>query len=408
MEKKIRYRNRGRILGGVLMLCSIIFLFLAFIGPNPVALGVFMGGLSPFMTFIASFAMYLSNGAGIAMAVFYQLLFICAFVFPILTGIFILVNKKYFPTFIATIIYGVLALLFIIACIVIDAGMGFAYGSTLGIGVGRYFPTIWLFLGLAMVIVPVFIVRKEVILPPPPPKPEPVDNYEKTIASNKSNLQGIEIQIRYTDNSGSHTVKREIYSDAPLTIGREDRCKLVLVDRRVSGIHAKLYYDDLNGMVIEDCDSSNGVQVNGDTIMRKARITQDDSVRLGDCKLAFRVLGKLDELDGEVTIAAGARYHEPLRVHFNFADDSGNRRENVMLREVITLGRDRDCEVSFDSNTVSRKHARVRNLGGHRISIEDNDSWNSVLVNGAKIESVTELHTGDVVTLGDVNITVTF
>ena len=420
--KTIRYRQRGRILGGILMLCSILFLFLPFIGLSFVSLSLSSGGVSPLMLFIYSFPAMAVGGMTTVLLILHDLLFLGTLTMCILTGVFILVNKKYFPAFIASIVYGVLALFYIIVCIVINSsmtaisGLSSSYGlnlSSYGLSTGdlsiTFLPTLWLILGVGLAIAPAFFVRKEVILPPPPPPPVNPDDFgERTIPGSKSNMQGIEVQVRYSDNSGTHTVKREIYTDRGLTIGRSESCKICLVDRRVSSKHAVLYYDDLNGMVIEDCGSSNGIQVNGDTIMGKARITEDDSIRIGDCKLAFRVLGKLDDLDGEVTIPANERYHEALRVRLQFVDDGGPRKENVVLRETANIGRDRDCEVSIDSNTVSRRHARLINLGHGRVAIEDNASANYVFVNGTKIESETELRTGDVIRLGKVDVTIEF
>ena len=130
--KTIRYRDRGRILGGILMLCSILFLFLPFIGLSFVAI---TQGLSPFMAFIYSFPLM---GAGLPgwvtfLLILYDLLFLGAFVMPILTGIFILVNKKYFPAFIASIVYGVLVLVWIIVCILVNTGLSYA-SSMIGAG----------------------------------------------------------------------------------------------------------------------------------------------------------------------------------------------------------------------------------------------------------------------------------
>lgn len=205
----------------------------------------------------------------------------------------------------------------------------------------------------------------------------------------------------------THVVKRQILTDSPLTIGRSERNKLVLVDGRTSGNHARLTYDDLDGLVIEDLDSTNGIQVNGETIMRKRKIGQNDSVRIGDCKLQFRVTGSLDDFDGERTMPAGDRYHEPIRLKLTFTDDSGPRTENLVLKDTVTIGRARDCEVFIDATTVTHRHARLMNLGGGRLAVADNDSSNGVIINGVRITEQTELGSGDVMRLGDVNVRVT-
>ena len=153
--------------------------------------------------------------------------------------------------------------------------------------------------------------------------------------------------------------------------------------------------------------TTNGIQVNGETVMKLRKISREDSIRIGDSKLQFTVVGTLDDFDGEKTIAAGDRYLEPIRIRLNFTDDSGPRVENVILKESIMIGSMRECEVSIDSTTVSHKHARLINRGSGKVVIEDNASTNGIVVNGERVEKSSPIAKGDVITLGDVNIRVT-
>ena len=81
--------------------------------------------------------------------------------------------------------------------------------------------------------------------------------------------------------------------------------------------------------------------------------------------------------------------------------------QSIILQETAFIGRMRECDVPVDSNTVSHKHARLVNLGNGRIAIEDNASTNGIVINGDRVEKRTSIGTGDVITLGDVNIRVT-
>jgi signal transduction histidine kinase len=68
----------------------------------------------------------------------------------------------------------------------------------------------------------------------------------------------------------------------------------------------------------------------------------------------------------------------------------------------VVIGRDQSCEVSLDDKTLSRQHAKiVRN--GNELAIEDLDSVNGVLVNGARIER-SVLKVDDRLTLGNVEL----
>ena len=422
----MRYRNQPaalRIIGAILLILAPLFFFLPFIATNffgftgltesmiNMAAGFMGGGVSatkiaPAIEGIVSFGVggfSSGEGLGILLAILFWILFVASLVLPIMTGIMALVNKNYFPALISCIVYSVFCIYWIVIAIVVNS---YLTGAPVG-----FWPTIWLFLGLVCVIIPVFFLRKErpvqePVYPEPVTQPVDIDPGEITQPSSKSNMQGVQVQVRYTDDSGTHVVKRQILTDSPLTVGRSDRCKLVLTDSRASSVHAKLIYDDLNGLVIEDNGSTNGIQVNGETIMKHRRISKDDSVRIGDSKLQFTVIGSLDDFDGERTIAAGERYHEPVVVKLTFVDDGGPRTETIRLKEVAIIGRTRECEVCIDSNTVSHKHARLLNLGNGRIAIEDNASSNGVKVNGSKIDRATPVTKGDVITLGAIDIRV--
>ena len=456
-----------RITGAILLLVSLLFLLLPFIGTSFVAVSgvesatensvVLSGrvpsvGVSPAWMFIKSFQLSsilrdpsaaaelasvgVSVGSITAGVIVFDVLFVAVIALAILTAVMALVDHRFFSPLWVGITAGVYALLWIVTALVANSKI---QPLTMGIISLHILPTLWLFLFLGCTVAPIFLIRKGESYG---------GNYgggyaggynggatvvgggetvggdygggdyggtarvddnpgERTMPSSRSNLQGVQVRVQYTDNSGSHIVKRQILTDSPLTIGRSDQCKLVLNDSRASGVHAKLTYDDLNGLVIEDNGSTNGVQVNGETIMKHRRISKDDTVRLGDSKLNFTVTGSLDEFDGERTIAAGERYHEPVRVKLTFVDDSGNRVETVILKEVAMIGRLRECEVPVDSTTVSQKHARLLNRGNGRVAIEDNASTNGVKVNGEKITAATPIGTGDVITLGSVNLRVT-
>lgn len=440
------------------MFLSVVLLLLNFIGyGNAAFVSVGASGVSPVKAFTFSFAAFAMGGAGIALGILYILLFLAVVVLPIIVGVKALMNRKYFSPVLACVLGIIFSVLWLVAG-VFAMSMGETFSSLFGGllnlgsltgslmdaslsslgGLGsaaslgsmnsllggamtttlKFMPTLWLIIYLACMIATLVLLKKEKEVEQVVPANTDEDPNSRTIEvdegrgaqtlpSRKTNLQGVAVQVHYTDDSGTHVVKRQIMTDIPLTIGRSERNKLVLVDSRTSGNHARLTYDDLNGLVIEDLDSTNGIQVNGETIMRKRKIGQNDSVRIGDCKLQFRVTGSLDDFDGERTMPAGERYHEPVRVRLSFTDDSGPRTENIVLKDTATMGRMRDCEIFIDALTVSHKHARLMNLGKGRIAVVDNDSANGVMVNGEKITKEAEVGTGDVILLGDVSIRVT-
>lgn len=71
-------------------------------------------------------------------------------------------------------------------------------------------------------------------------------------------------------------------------------------------------------------------------------------------------------------------------------------------RPVLTLGRSRDCDISIDDPSVSRRHAELRREAGG-FAIADLGSTNGTQVNGRKID-LARLQDGDRITLGQTEL----
>ncbi len=83
-----------------------------------------------------------------------------------------------------------------------------------------------------------------------------------------------------------------------------------------------------------------------------------------------------------------------------FIDDSGTLQSRSLDSEQIVIGRASTCEIIFDTDTISREHARIDVESDGRFRIRDLGSRNRTLVNG---ELVTEtlLSPGDILRIGD-------
>jgi pSer/pThr/pTyr-binding forkhead associated (FHA) protein len=64
-----------------------------------------------------------------------------------------------------------------------------------------------------------------------------------------------------------------------LTIGRESTCEVVIPDRQVSHFHARLT-PTLEGIVLEDLGSKNGVHRNGTPVVGKVTLQDGDTVQI--------------------------------------------------------------------------------------------------------------------------------
>ncbi len=219
---------------------------------------------------------------------------------------------------------------------------------------------------------------------------------------------GMLIRVRYADRGGMHRIKRVIYASQPVTIGRADGCKIVLKDPLASNFHARLTYDSLNGLVIEDLDSSNGVLVNGEKVLQCCRITEDDTVRIGDTPMQFKLAGPYRESDQERTQPERRRRVAPVELLFDIEEEGEPRRERFVLSNDLTMGRDQDCDIMLTSQTVSRKQLRLINLGSEGVGLVELQSSNEVLVNGKRIKGLVLLASGDEVAFGEAKFRLTF
>ena len=74
----------------------------------------------------------------------------------------------------------------------------------------------------------------------------------------------------------------------------------------------------------------------------------------------------------------------------------------ILDRELITVGRQSDCEVVIDDHNVSRRHAEIRRTAAGWV-ITDRGSTNGTKINGEKIVNGQLLTDGDDVAFGSAN-----
>lgn len=83
-------------------------------------------------------------------------------------------------------------------------------------------------------------------------------------------------------------------------IGRAPDCKIRFEDESVSWEHATLWVEDTR-VVVEDCDSRNGVRVNGQRIHHAQQVRAGDRIQVGSEALTLLRLDAQDEEQVEDT-----------------------------------------------------------------------------------------------------------
>jgi pSer/pThr/pTyr-binding forkhead associated (FHA) protein len=75
--------------------------------------------------------------------------------------------------------------------------------------------------------------------------------------------------------------------DGEVTIGRSDKCALVLDDTYVSQVHARLFARG-DAVMVEDLGSTNGTYLNRRRITAPAELQRGDQVKIGKSVLEMR------------------------------------------------------------------------------------------------------------------------
>jgi len=118
---------------------------------------------------------------------------------------------------------------------------------------------------------------------------------------------------------------------------------------------------------------------------------------LGDAARASRIIRTVYKIGysfcADVTVVAAAGYSRPL------IELIWKKRRMPLSDGEHVAGRDPECSVVIDADTVSRRHARITVISGVA-TVEDLDSKNGTHVNGVRISTATRLAIGNALALG--------
>jgi pSer/pThr/pTyr-binding forkhead associated (FHA) protein/NADPH-dependent 2,4-dienoyl-CoA reductase/sulfur reductase-like enzyme len=186
------------------------------------------------------------------------------------------------------------------------------------------------------------------------------------------------------------------------TIGRNPDNDLVLHDSQVSGSHAEIR-QGVDGFVIADLDSRNGVFVDGARVTVPQTLRHGQTIRLGETYVTF----SQQALAPRAKTGPAGLPDEPLRsVEHN---ESFGRIEwpggshDIFLRE-MQIGRDpQGSEVLLDDPAVSWLHAEVSYHDGG-CYLRDLGSRNGTYVNAQLITVPYLLREGDVIHVGNTDL----
>lgn len=181
------------------------------------------------------------------------------------------------------------------------------------------------------------------------------------------------------------------FRSGSLVVGRSRECDIVLPSDNVSRRHARLTLDS-RGLVVEDLASANGIRVNGTPVEGAAVVKDGDVLTVGDYRLHVR--GR--------PLTTGVR---SVFLTLHGLDRGVAGRVFEIANRTTRVGRDADCGLVLEDESVSRIHARITVRPDGTTVVEDTDATNGVFVNDRPVR-VWQLDDGDRVRFGDVSFQV--
>jgi pSer/pThr/pTyr-binding forkhead associated (FHA) protein len=152
-----------------------------------------------------------------------------------------------------------------------------------------------------------------------------------------------------------------------VTLGRDETNGLVLNSEDVSDFHAEVIVED-DSVVIADLLSREGTFVNDRRVAGRCTLEPWDVIRLGSVELELN--------DPRVT--------KPSVWALEVTHPTG-RVDRFELASITSIGRDPGCDISLDSELLSRRHAEIRIARGY-LEVTDLGSVNGTLLNGRPID----------------------
>ena len=167
-----------------------------------------------------------------------------------------------------------------------------------------------------------------------------------------------------------------------LVVGKGPDVNIKLENERISRNHLQLVYNAEGSLHVTDLGSTNGTFLNG----FKLASGVDKLLKPKD-KL------QLAGVNGILIVVERAN-------NIKVTNTQTDIFEQLKKKKQITIGRNTDCDIILDSETVSRYHATIRVSGDGTYSIKDLGSRNGIFINGKKVTGISKISLTDKIFIG--------
>ncbi len=199
-------------------------------------------------------------------------------------------------------------------------------------------------------------------------------------------------------------------------LGRDPSLSTVVIeDPMVSRKHARLFVEN-DLFYLENLSKVNPIQINGE-LFEEARVLEEgDEVQIGNTVFRFTYEEPSEEsspLEVEAEIPSPPEpSHKPDFMPFLMQEESRflikvvagpNQGAEFGMNpgDSYVIGKDPHvADIIFQDLSVSREHARLSITSDNVITVEDLQSRNGTLLNGAKIDETKTVHSQDLLSMG--------
>ena len=208
--------------------------------------------------------------------------------------------------------------------------------------------------------------------------------------------------ILYKNGVITRKVSFQENDTATVTIGTSSSAEPVdfeLDSNLISTEHASISGDGYGNLFLIDKGSMNGTFLNG------VRIPPNENILIEPGVTITFANDQQYQLYAEPSIVAQktSKPSAPDTSH----DHKSSIMELLQTRDTIIIGRGTECDLVIADDTVSRQHARITRTGSKTFIITDLNSTNGTYINGCKFHDSVDLHTNDIILIGDFRLSLT-
>ena len=186
----------------------------------------------------------------------------------------------------------------------------------------------------------------------------------------------------YQDNKLFKKVGVKKGTNLNLTVGTDNNCDIIIHNNRVSRKHLQIIYTENGKLTVTDLNSTNGTFLNGIELVSASSHPLKNKDKL-----------HLSGGNGVLIIIETLINESILNTQTNIIDILNKKNK-------INIGRNPDCDIILDNETVSRYHATIEKTYNGEYIIQDLSSRNGTFVNGQKIKSFTNVKINDKIFIG--------